>query len=199
MQFSLKWLLAGVAYVAVVCASVTYQTLAWVDALAAVGLTVAAAGLISFPFLRGGPRCFLVGFAAFWLLLYAIFFVEFKATAPLRESANRWAERIVGWTPTLEQVVREYWETNIRAGTEQFGTFRHVIELPDGSRQAAFYGGFGGSEVFPIPASVVAGRLTEADRTSLGRQHLLVVFGLFGGLTVAWLHRRHVPAKPKET
>lgn len=86
MRFSIKWMLAIVAYAAVACASVAYAGDAWRNALAVANFLGYAAALTAVFNLKGTGRGFAAGYATTFFFFCLAVFGELGAARPFRNA-----------------------------------------------------------------------------------------------------------------
>ena len=208
MQFSLKWLMAAVAYAAICGASVTYAADGWIDALLigryfALAMTAVAAGVAT-----GGRRLFLTGFAAVGLLFEVGVSPLAGEPSPLRSTLERRAESVALLIPSPDQSVlaQKYLEAEYAPWTIQ--KVRRITPAgKSGEVSVLAVRTDENGAMLPfrldIPASVVSQAPSRENRAAVLVEHFLIMFalagGICGGLIYAWSereqNRRRAPRK----
>lgn len=200
MQFSLKWLLAGVVYAAIVCASVIYAGQGWMDATTIFVAATCVVAAIAACLRRGAVQAFWIGFLIASLMGHVGIFSNLKATSAVRRSIEHLTDRLEAVVPTRRGVVREYIERTYQP-TEDLGDELSVGVHAEGvvvkfsqGIQGFGFNPAGEGKSYVIPASVYRGIPLEYEVASVAKQHLLLLLSLIGGFLGWWCYQRQAKA-----
>ena len=194
MRFSIKWLLAAVAYAAVACASVISASGVWRELVAIAGLIVFVAAAIGALRAHGQIRSFSIGFAMAYVLIRLAAFTSWNAFLDLRNSADGIADRIVSVRQSRSNDFRELLEQELGPNEELGRVFdvqsysSDIVRVNFSVRSTLFENEQIRSSMFP--KAKVKSLVPFDEARLLGKHHLLNTLSLLGGLLGLWFWKR---------
>lgn len=164
MRFSIRWMLAAVAYFAVVCTSVVYAATLWTDAFVILGMLALGGAVVGVVVGKGSGRAFWVGFLAFAVLMRVTMFGGFSFTSDWKTTIERGIEATVAWLPhpkTTVDLLMKY----VAQETENNPNFRaQLLEM----QQRAIFLQRANSRGGPAPPAPAPTLIKDALAMSLG-------------------------------
>lgn len=204
MQFSIKWLLAAVAYAAVVCTSVFYASPFWLHVIAGTGFFFVAICAVAIPISLARRRAILIGVVTFAGLLRFTLVGDWQAASDWRAAVDFGLDRVVQLVPVRTKAIQIYAAEHFLpdapavrrpARPEWRNAYEFILSDVgfDLIRRADF--AFREQETngffSPGVSRLVQSAMTSAqvrlrtDTKNVLEQHLLIVLPLIGGLS-AW-------------
>ncbi len=198
MQFSLKWLLASVAYAAIACTSLIHANDVWIDIATLLVFATCIVAAIGTCLCRGAVQAAMIGFLVASVLARVGIFSDFDSTKAVRRSVDRCSDRLEAVVPTRRSVIRDFvlqeYEPTESLGTEMdVGVHPQGVVVKFGVSRPAGIGLVDSSKGTPyvVPTSVYRAVPLEHEVAAVFQQHLLLVASTLGALLGRWFfHRR---------
>lgn len=193
MRFSLKWLLVGVAYVAVVCASLASPSDFWRYSWCTVSMLLFISAAIVAACGDGRIRSAAVGFAITWLVVRCAMFPDWSITRDLHNISLLTTGKIARLVSDHDEGVRRI-ITRMHAPEAALGRILKVS--PHDDDELALVVELSGktsseaqSAVFVIPLADYEAVPRDDETKELVRQHLLFQLAILGGCVGLWASR----------